>query len=97
VHRRDLIDGLLAAAADIAIQTGVDIRAHPEALDGVDLVVGADGINSAVRAKTFHDAASAPPPSPARTQERDHEGRSGCCIRLTSHAGIATTAANRTL
>ncbi len=60
VQRRDLMDGLLAAAAGIDIQTGVDIRAHPETLDGADLVVGADGINSAVRAKTFPDAASAP-------------------------------------
>ena len=60
VHRRDLMDGLLASAAGIDIQTGVDIRAHPEALDGADLVVGADGINSAVRAKIFPDEASAP-------------------------------------
>jgi len=60
VQRPDLMDGLLAAAAGIDIQTGVDIRAHPEVLDGADLVVGADGINSAVRAKIFPDAASAP-------------------------------------
>ena len=60
VHRRDLMEGLLAAAAGVDIRTGVDIRAHPEALDGADLVVGADGINSAVRAKIFPHAASAP-------------------------------------
>jgi 2-polyprenyl-6-methoxyphenol hydroxylase-like FAD-dependent oxidoreductase len=47
------MDGLLAAAAGTDIQTGLDIRAHFETLGGADLVVGADAINSAVRAKTF--------------------------------------------
>jgi 2-polyprenyl-6-methoxyphenol hydroxylase-like FAD-dependent oxidoreductase len=60
VHRRDLMDGLLAAAAGTEIRTGVDVSADPEALVGADLVVGADGINSAVRAKIFPDASSAP-------------------------------------
>jgi 2-polyprenyl-6-methoxyphenol hydroxylase-like FAD-dependent oxidoreductase len=60
MRRRDLMDGLLAAAAGIDIQTGVDIRTYPETLDGADLVVGADGINSAVRANSFPDAASTP-------------------------------------
>jgi len=60
VHRRELMDGLLATAAGIDIQTGVDVRSQPDALDGADLVVGADGVNSAVRAKIFPDAASVP-------------------------------------
>ena len=60
VHRRDLMDGLLAAAAGIDIQAGVDVRTHPDALDGADLVVGAEEST----------ARSAPRSSPMRRRYR---------------------------
>lgn len=55
LHRADLIallqDG--AARAGVAIETGVEIEPPPEgrALDGDDLLIGADGLKSRVRAR----------------------------------------------
>lgn len=61
-HRADLIEllGATAAAAGVRIETGTEIAPPPEgrALDGEDLLIGADGLKSAVRARV-EDASKA--------------------------------------
>lgn len=55
VHRAELIDLLLKAAqtAGVTVDTGREISPPPEgaALDGDDLLIGADGLKSALRAR----------------------------------------------
>ncbi|MEM6385016.1 MAG: FAD-dependent monooxygenase [Pseudomonadota bacterium] len=62
VHRAELIDVLLSAArgAGVEIETGVEIAPPPEgaALEGDDLLIGADGLKSQLRARV--DEASKP-------------------------------------
>ncbi len=62
VHRADLIEVLRAGAeqAGAVVETGVDIAPPPEGqpLEGDDLLIGADGLKSAVRARV--DDASKP-------------------------------------
>ncbi|MGR3513741.1 MAG: FAD-dependent monooxygenase [Paracoccaceae bacterium] len=62
VHRSDLIDVLKTAAetAGVTLDTGVEITPPPEghALEGDDLLIGADGIKSKLRARV--DEASKP-------------------------------------
>jgi len=62
VHRADLIDTLHAAAvaAGVSVETGVEIAPPPEGkpLEGDDLLIGADGLKSKLRARV--DEASKP-------------------------------------
>lgn len=62
VHRADLIDVLKTAAetAGVTLDTGVEIKPPPEgrALEGDDLLIGADGLKSKLRARV--DEASKP-------------------------------------
>ncbi|MDJ0638461.1 MAG: FAD-dependent monooxygenase [Paracoccaceae bacterium] len=55
VHRADLIEMLVSAARDasVTLETGQHINPPPEGkpLDGDDLLIGADGLNSALRAR----------------------------------------------
>lgn len=53
LSRSDLMDVLLAASAGIEIRTGVDVRDLGDFASVADLVIGADGLRSAVRETCF--------------------------------------------
>ncbi|WP_336216310.1 FAD-dependent oxidoreductase [Nonomuraea sp. LPB2021202275-12-8] len=55
ISRPHLLDALLAALGDVPLLLGEQVTDVRALLDGHDLVVGADGINSAVRSACFGD------------------------------------------
>lgn len=60
--RSALIDLLAAAAREVCeIRTGTDVVSEPELLTHADLIVGADGLRSAVRGSLFSETAAPTP------------------------------------